>query len=170
MLGQYIADVMKKTANADIAFMNGGGTRTEISVEVITAGKLYAVVPFDNTLVTVNLTGKQVMAALEEGLINPKGPVQYSGLKMAYYLQQGKITAISMVDGTPFSLEKTYKVAIINDFMAEDGDGYTIFKAGTGLRDLCLVISEAVRAQKIIDFAGDERWQVVGAKERKKAA
>ena len=63
ILGQWASDVMKEAAGAEIAFQNGGGLRTSIAAGDITMGNLYEVMPFDNTLFKVELTGKQFRCA-----------------------------------------------------------------------------------------------------------
>lgn len=178
LLGQWVTDVMRQTAGADIAFQNGGGLRTGLPQGTITMGNLYEVMPFDNTLYTVELTGQQVMEVLEYGIMNKKiGMVQYSGVKVSYNAdgpQDGRIVAVTLPDGTPLSPEKTYKV-VTNDFMAAGGDGFTVFKEGKNLHDTCIlvrdVLANAIRKQKVVDFAGDDRWSAEpAAKERQREA
>lgn len=60
-LSDWVADLMRKTTNADIAFHNYGGTRDGLLAnEDITLGKLYKIFPFDNTIKTVYLDGAQI--------------------------------------------------------------------------------------------------------------
>ncbi len=167
LLGQWVTDTMRQTADADIAFQNTGGLRTGIPAGTITMGNLYEVMPFDNTLFTVEMTGKQVMQVLEHGIMNREiGMIQYSGIKVSYSTtgpQGGQIIAVTMSDGTPLRLDKTYLV-VTNDFMAAGGDGFTIFQAGKNLRDTNIpvrdILADTIRKQKIIDFVGDDRWTV----------
>lgn len=72
LLGQWVTDTMRRLAGADLAFQNSGGLRTGIPAGAITIGNLYEVMPFDDTLVTVEMTGKQVMKLLVHGVMNQK--------------------------------------------------------------------------------------------------
>lgn len=164
-LGQWVTDTMRQRVGADIAFHNSGGLRTSLSQGAITMGNLYEVMPFDDTLVTVELTGVQIRKVLDYGVMNHKiGMLQYSGLKIRYAFtdpQSGQITGITMIDGTPIDPNKYYKI-VTNDFMAEGGDGFIMFKEGRNFYDTEIperdVLADALRNQKIINFSGDDRW------------
>ena len=56
-LGDLVADVMRQTAGADAALINGGSIRTSIHRGPIKAKDIYAALPFDNYLVAIRLTG-----------------------------------------------------------------------------------------------------------------
>lgn len=176
-LGQWVTDTLKQAAGADIAFQNTGGLRTGIMTGDITMGNLYEVMPFDNTLFTVEMTGTQIMQVLEYGIGNKKiGMLQYSGLKVAYETLSPagiRIATVVAADGTLLQSEKKYKV-VINDFMAAGGDGFTMFREGTNLYDMGIpvrdIIAEALRKQQVIDFSPDDRWQAVPAAELQDAA
>ncbi|CQR72585.1 Endonuclease YhcR precursor [Sporomusa ovata DSM 2662] len=165
VLGQWVTDSMRQKVKADIAFENGGGLRASIPAGAITLGTLYQVVPFDNTLVTVELTGKQILEVLEHGIDNQQiGMVQFSGLKVEYdkLLPAGKrITKVTLTDGSKLILTKIYKVAT-NDFLAQGGDGFTMFSQGKHLIDTqlplrdCLI--EAVMKTKVINATVDKRF------------
>jgi 5'-nucleotidase/UDP-sugar diphosphatase len=163
-LGQWVADRMREAANSDIALQNGGGLRTSILAGKITAGDLYAVIPFDNTLYRVEMTGAQILAALEFGIGNKNyGMVQFSGLKVIYNatLPEGqRVVSATMLDGSRLEKEKTYSVAN-NDFLVAGGDGFTMIKDAacavdlfTPLRD---VIAEAIKKAGIVDQKVDDR-------------
>lgn len=92
-LGNLITDGMLwKTRNAgtQIALQNGGGIRASIPKGPITVGKVYEVLPFGNTLVVMDLKGKEILAALENGVSqweNTAGRfLQVSGLRYAFDL------------------------------------------------------------------------------------
>ncbi len=62
-LGDLVADAMRAEAKADMAFTNSGGLRADLPAGTITRGSVYEVIPFDNTLVMVRLTGARVRDA-----------------------------------------------------------------------------------------------------------
>jgi len=66
-LGNLIADAQRAAVQADFAFMNPGGIRADLLAGEVTWGELFAVQPFGNSLVKMNLTGQQVY-----DLLNPQ--------------------------------------------------------------------------------------------------
>jgi len=64
-LGNLITDAMRASdlgdgKTFDIAAHNDGGIRTDLNAGPITYAEIYAVLPFDNSLVGLDLTGEQV--------------------------------------------------------------------------------------------------------------
>jgi 5'-nucleotidase/UDP-sugar diphosphatase len=67
-LGNFITDIMRKASGSDAAIINGGTIRTSIKKGPIRVGDVYAVVPFDNYIVAIKLTGQQIRDTLEYGV------------------------------------------------------------------------------------------------------
>lgn len=139
------ANVLAKEANgklAEIAITNGGGIRASIQEGEITLGDVLTVMPFGNTLAVADLTGAQIIEALENGLsqVNLENPgnsagrfPQVSGLKVVWDPSQpaGQRVLSVQVKGAgetyePISRDKIYRV-VTNGFMLNGGDGYTVF-------------------------------------------
>ncbi len=86
-LGDLVADVMLRYAGsaygAQAALVNGGGIRASIAPGPVTFGQALEVLPFDNRIVVVELTGAELVAALDHGLTwgyDPAtGKAEYSG-------------------------------------------------------------------------------------------
>ncbi|MBN8191178.1 5'-nucleotidase C-terminal domain-containing protein [Bacillus sp. NTK074B] len=136
-LGNLITDAMLEKANqyapTDIAFQNGGGIRSSISAGNITMGEVLEVLPFGNTLVTLNMTGEEILLALEHSVADLDGEagqfLQVSG--MTYRFDPSKpigdrITDVE-IQGATLDRSKMYRVAV-NAFLAGGGDGYTVLK------------------------------------------
>ena len=100
--------------SADIAVTNWGGFRAELPAGPITWGNVIDVLPFDNNLVTVDITGAQLM----ENLLCCGGAV--GGMT---YNVSGNTVAVTLMDGRTFDPDETYTV-IISDFMYAGGDDY----------------------------------------------
>ncbi|HOR42178.1 MAG TPA: 5'-nucleotidase C-terminal domain-containing protein [Atribacterota bacterium] len=132
LLGEWSCDVMREKTGAQIAMTNGGGLRTPIPAGKITAGKLYEVLPFDNTLYVLKITGADVKANIEHGIMNEDiGWIQISGVRVKYDkdAEPGKrIISMVLEDGTPVEMDKYYTV-VTNDFMATGGDNYNFSNA-----------------------------------------
>jgi 5'-nucleotidase len=139
-LGDLIADAQAHETGAQIALMNPGGIRANLKAGQLTFGDLFAVQPFDNGLVKMTLTGAQIKQILEQQFVDtPSGPndkvLQVSGIKETYDRSRAagdRITALTLADGTAIDPAASYTVAA-NSFLATGGDGFTVFKQGTGV-------------------------------------
>jgi 5'-nucleotidase / UDP-sugar diphosphatase len=145
-LGNLIADGMvwkTRGAGVQIALQNGGGIRASIPKGPITVGKVYEVLPFGNTLVVMDLKGKEILAALENGVSQwEQGAgrfLQVSGLRYAFDLARPAGSRVVRVEVktekgfAPLDLEATYRV-VVNNFIANGGDGFTVLKEAQGYR------------------------------------
>ena len=146
LLGEWTCEVMREKVGVQIAMTNGGGLRTNIPAGEITAGKLYEVMPFDNTLYTMKLSGADVKANIEHGIMNEDiGWVQIAGVRVTYdpKAEAGKrITSMVLEDGTPVEMDEYYTV-VTNDFMATGGDKYN-FKNAKDTIDTFIPVRDAM--------------------------
>ena len=147
-LGIVVSEVMRKITNADIAITNGGGIRTPLAKGPITVGSMYTILPFDNTLVTMDLKGSDIKTNIEIG-INPAGMGwgQFSGIKVWYDKDKvagERVTSIRLANGEKLDMDKYYKV-VVNDFMATGGDGYK-FGNAKNLVDTNIVMRDSIMA------------------------
>jgi len=142
-LGDFVTDVMREYTSADVALLNAGSLRASIDDGPITLDAIFKTMPYENELMTVDLTGAELMAALTRGVSGARqdedgGFLHVSGLKLKV---RDKAPEDVTVGGQPLDLQKTYKVAI-TDFMSSGGDGYQMFvgkpalKTGLPLREL----------------------------------
>ena len=128
-LGDFVADVLREAAGADLAIQNVGGIRAGLPRGDVTVGDLYAALPFDNRIVTVRMEGWRVRQLLDfiARRMGSNGFAQVSGVRFA---ARGGRAAEIMVGREPLDGNHTYRVATI-DFLYQGGDGYTQFqKAG----------------------------------------
>lgn len=145
-MGATVTETMRKVANADIAINNGGGVRAPLKKGVITVGDMYTILPFDNTIVTMDMKGADIVKVLEHG-VEPKdfGWGQHAGLKF-WYNPEGeagnRITSVRLPDGSKLDPNKYYKLAT-NDFMASGGDGYD-FSAAKNMKDTNIVLRDGI--------------------------
>ena len=133
-LGNLIADGMRATTGAQFAFMNIGGIRDDIKdAGPITWGELFAIQPFGNDIVTLNITGEQVRTLLNQQFAADRNRImQISGLKYTWSnnLPLGqKVIDIYLPDGSKIDPTAVYNVAV-NNFMADGGDGFVVLKEG----------------------------------------
>lgn len=131
-LGQLATDAMLDLTGAQIAITNGGGIRASIEAGDITMNDMVTVFPFGNTIMVKEMTGKDVLAALEYGVDaypDQKGGFPHTAgitFTLKAYKEVGSRMSDVKVGEEALNLEKIYTVAT-NDFMAAGGDGYVMF-------------------------------------------
>lgn len=137
-LGNFVADALldygrKQGWNSDIAFYNSAGVRAPIGIGEVTYGKLFEVLPFGNTLVSVDLTGEQLKEVFE-GMAGAAGRLFMSGGTMRYRFANaaGQRVTAATVGGQPLDPKRTYHVITI-DYLHNGGDGHTGFAKGTNV-------------------------------------
>ena len=133
-VGDLICDAMRHASGADIAFQNGGGIRADIPQGKITLEQVYTLLPFDDVLVVMDLTGDQIKQILEQNTSFGHSILQTSGTTVHYDLTRPADSRVIRVDVGDKPLEplKTYRVAT-NDFLAAGGDYFKTFKEGKHL-------------------------------------
>jgi 5'-nucleotidase/UDP-sugar diphosphatase len=137
-LGNLIADALldfgqKQGWKSDLAFYNAAGVRSSLQIGDITYAKLTEVLPFQNTVVSVDLTGDQVKQVFE-GMAGAAGRLFMSGGTMAYHFANGdgKRVTRATVGGQPLDPKRVYHVSTI-DYLLGGGDGHTGFTKGTNV-------------------------------------
>jgi 2',3'-cyclic-nucleotide 2'-phosphodiesterase (5'-nucleotidase family) len=137
-MGRLICASMMAGTMADAAIINSGTIRGSIPAGDITKRTMLSVMPYGNYAYTVTMTGRDIVAALNEGLSSPGSGAfpQFYGITVkakkyeadmpdgtkAEALRAEEVTIL----GTPIDMDASYTVAI-NDFMYRGGDGYTVF-------------------------------------------
>eukprot|EP00727_Mastigamoeba_balamuthi_P009444 m51a1_g5121 5'-nucleotidase, putative (553) ;mRNA; f:376755-378939 len=131
----WYARRMEERGATQICFMNAGGIRTDLGLggkpsRDITWGDTYSVLPFDNTLVVMNLTGFDVLVVLERGAKLTKGLVATAGLTYKWWNTAASygVTDV-MVGGRPLDYRASYRV-VTNNFLAQAGDSWAEFEHG----------------------------------------
>jgi 5'-nucleotidase len=121
---------------AVISFMNAGGIRADINLGPITYGEAFTVQPFGNILVTMTMTGAQIDAVLERQFTGGNGILQ---IPASLTYERHPATAAPdrarniRINGVPLDPAASYRVTV-NNFLADGGDGYTIFGQVAGPR------------------------------------
>jgi 5'-nucleotidase len=154
--GNLVADAQlwATSANgAQLAFMNPGGVRSELTYPdssgegdgVVTFGEAFTFQPFGNTLLTFAMTGSQIISVLEQQC-QPAGssrPFLHLGVSAGFTYElsrtivNGTCTAVAIsnakLNGVPIDLAATYNVTV-NNFLADGGDNFVTFRTVTGPR------------------------------------
>lgn len=148
LLGNLLADLFLeagrsayKPADAqtiDFVLINTGGIRTSLPRGPITTRNVFEVLPFDNRLVVVTLSGDSAVALFN--YIAKKGGDPVAGVQMG--IKEKKPVDI-VINGVPFDRNKTYKV-LTNDFCAAGGDQMWFFTGAKEYTDLNIILRDAV--------------------------
>ena len=149
-LGDVIADAQlayTQSANAQIALMNPGGIRADLTFANspggeapgdVTFGEVFTVQPFNNLVATITLTGAQLKTVLEQQFTGFMGQTATrilqpsAGFTYSYDSTQALGSRVSnmALNGTPIDPAAAYRVTV-NNFLADGGDGFTSLTAGT---------------------------------------
>jgi 5'-nucleotidase len=158
-MGNFVADAIlwkMKPQGAEIALQNGGGLRAGLNAGEVTMGDVLTVLPFQNAIATLILTGEDLLAALESGVSEVEKNAgrfpQVSGMRYAFSRTKPPGERIISVeirtaegDYAPLDMIRMYTVAT-NDFMRRGGDGYAVLRDraisaydfGPGLEDTAI--------------------------------
>ncbi|WMW81049.1 bifunctional metallophosphatase/5'-nucleotidase [Undibacterium cyanobacteriorum] len=128
---------------ADIAMMNSGSIRNDLpsgkrpAPITLTYGDLFAVQPFGNGIMRMKMTGAQIIKVLQQqwtgrALNDPKKMFVSAGFSYQWKASPNENERISQVklNGKALDLDQQY-IVIVNSFLADGGDGFTLFKTGT---------------------------------------
>ena len=139
-MGNLVAEAMLdrvKDQGIQIAIQNGGGLRASIDAGKVTMGEILTVLPFQNTVATFQLTGADIVAALENGVSKIDEGAgrfpQVAGLKYSFNATAepgSRISDVMVKEGNvfvPIDEVKVYGV-VSNNYMRGGGDGYNVFE------------------------------------------
>jgi 5'-nucleotidase len=149
-LGRLVADAQKNdpsvvsgTTKPQIAFMNPGGLRGDLVPAAngdVNFGAAFAVQPFNNNVVSMDLTGQQVYDVLEQqfsgdNATKPKVLQVSEGFTYSYSTSAAAgskvVTDSVKLDGVAIDKAATYRV-VANSFLSDGGDGFAAFVSGQG--------------------------------------
>ena len=123
--GNLITDVMRERTGAAVAIQNRGGIRCDLAAGTVTRRDLFEILPFGNHLVTVTLTGAELMATLRRAVEGQAhSGLEFSGLVLE--VREGargnKLLRVMVGDELLVS-GREYRVTM-NSFLAGGGDAY----------------------------------------------
>ncbi len=157
-LGAFVADVFLAGSSdpsygdkaAQIAFTNPGGLRSDLSAGgAVSFGQLFNVLPFNNNLVTMTLSGEQIVRLLEQQWEKPQpqgGRILSVSQGFSYsWNDQAPEGAASgagarivpgsvQLNGVPLEPQQDYRVTV-NNFMASGGDNFPLLREGRDVQN-----------------------------------
>ena len=149
--GDLVADAYRHAMKADIGFENGGGIRNDIYAGDISYGNIIGMLPYDNTLRRIAVTGMQLEAMLTRctalvPILDGNFP-QCSGLRFTIHSKSHTVSNIEVLQENgqyaPLDLHHTYSVALTN-YNHEGGGFFDSFKTCPVLFESSLRYYEAL--------------------------
>ena len=157
-MGNMIADAMRYAVidkGYTIALMNSGGIRASLDSGKVTLGEVMTILPFQNTLATFKVTGKQLLTAIENGVSEVEDVAgrfpQVSGMRFTFDASRpagDRVTSIETQDEYGWSnlnLYGTYGM-VSNNFIRGGGDGYKVFRSASDIYDFGPDLADVVAA------------------------
>lgn len=170
LLGNFVADACLAKGNSaykpadgkpgQVCILNNGGLRASLPAGNITKGNVYELMPFDNEIVVVTISGAKMWDLVKFAAAS--GGVPIAGMSIG--MKPDKTPATVLIGGVPFDSTKTYKV-VTSDYLANGGDKMAFLKdpisnekTGYLIRNAILdTFTEAQKAGKVIAPVTDRR-------------
>ena len=126
-MGNTVADAMRLQTNADFSFLNLGGIRAEIGAGPVTYRDIFAVMPFDNQLISFECDGRFLKQIIETRIEGSRAGMICSGAKVRFSRTRENFDRITelIIGGEEWDPDKIYTVAT-TDFLMEGNAGLTL--------------------------------------------
>ena len=149
-IGNLLTDSFRNYYDADIAILNGGGIRADAAAGSFTVKDAQAIIPFENRICLIEISGKEILQILEHGsaAVEEKAGrfLQISGAQYRYDWKNeaGNRIVDVTIGNEKLDENKMYTVAL-PDYILEGGDGFNIQKN-------CIVVVTPDSAPKDIEI------------------
>jgi 2',3'-cyclic-nucleotide 2'-phosphodiesterase (5'-nucleotidase family) len=164
-IGNLVCQAMIYATDADFAFLNLGGVRSDIQKGPITYRDVFNVMPFDNQVITFEASGEFLKRIIEMRVSGAHHGLRIAGGKVVYSREREDYDRITKLEigGEPWRADKTYTVATTN-FLMQGNAGLTmltkvpekdITRYEKDLRD---AIVDYIRKHSPINIKIDDRW------------
>ena len=162
LLGYWVADTMRAAAAKAIgmpvafAFTNSGGLRANLRRGQLKVEDIYEVMPFENEVVIIELTGAEVIQVVREGLLHRGGePCSGVLVKVSGTLEKPILT-VTWANGKPIDPTALVRVAT-TDYLYGGGDSIPTLRKGRNLVRTGLTLRQVMLDRcAALDKAGKE--------------
>jgi 5'-nucleotidase/UDP-sugar diphosphatase len=139
-LGNLVADAVRAKTGTEITLINPADAQMGIPKGPITSRTLFEVLPSENTLVTMRLSGAQIRRILGKTMMSVSGV----RVKLDSAKPEGKrLVSVRLENGTQLRDKDLYTVTT-NDYLLMGGDGFTEFADGIDVEDTGILLRDAV--------------------------
>jgi len=168
-LGNLVTDAMRWKLKGDLAITNKGGIRTDLPGGIITPRDVFNVLPFDNTLGAVNVSGAFFRELLEDKVAYGGSGLDVSGavVRVDRSKPRGERVVKLEIGGQPYDPAATYRL-VTTDYLLEGNSGMeklaalrseAAVESGTYMRD---AVIEYIQTHSPLEPKLDGRWVVQG--------
>ncbi len=172
LLGNLICDAMQWKLKGDLAITNKGGVRTDLPSGIITPRDVFNVLPFDNTLGAVQVSGQFLKDLIEEKVAYGGSGLYISGLRVKVDRSRppGDRVVSLEIGSKPVDPNATYRL-VTTDYLLEGNSGMEKLAAlrsqaavetGVYMRDAVL---EYIKEFSPLQPKLDGRWQYVDTRQ-----
>lgn len=151
MLGNFTAEAMRTFpgVETEIALTNTLGIRADIAPGDITIDELFNSMPFDNTITTMFLSGREVQELLDyvayrSGERGCNSQAQVAGIRFTMNCLD-EVAEDILINGQPLDENGTYELAT-NNYIAHGGSGFTVLERNTTQSDTGISIRDVVKS------------------------
>lgn len=167
-MGNFITECMRSVYDADVAFTNTGGLRTDIPSGQITMRDLQEVLPFGNSMVVLRMPGWMLLDIFDLKASSRSGGIYQSGARLVVdpTAPQGRRVLQCEIGGEPIDPQRTYRV-VTSDYLLEGNSGYEMLttldeddieRTETVTRD---AVARYLRQNSPVHFTADDRYREV---------
>lgn len=160
-LGNIIAESLRDCAstilktNVDIGIVNLGGLRTDVSAGDITVGTVYELMPFENKMIILTVTGQELQSILNDLAEIGGEPISGARFKIV-----NNVAKDIIVTGQPIDFNKTYTIAT-SDYLSNGGGSIKSLWTITNTKETNFlirdIIVEYIKNRRVLDAKLDGR-------------
>ena len=144
-IGSWMTDAMRRQAGTDLAFQNTAGIRAGFNKGRIKVRDVYQIMPFENTLVTLTMTGSQLLELVRDNLHHDRSNLQVSGLSVKFHESpDDKILEIRLEKGGKKIEPKDKFSVVTSNYMTTGGTGGRMFTKAGNLQDTLRTVRDAL--------------------------
>lgn len=150
-LGNFVADLMLESARRvtdrpiDLSVMTIGGLRVPLPAGPIRMGDLFELMPFENMIVVLELSGEQAWQLFEFAAQKKIAAMANTQIKV----REGKPVEV-LIGGEAFDPQRTYTIAT-HDYLAGGGDNMAFFKGASRIHNTDILVRSAI-VNKIVSL------------------
>jgi 2',3'-cyclic-nucleotide 2'-phosphodiesterase/3'-nucleotidase len=135
-VGNWMTDAMRRQAKTDMAFQNTAGIRSVMKKGILKMRDIYQVMPFENTLITLKMTGAQLKKLMGDNLRGGRAKMQISGLVVKFKLSpDGKAADIALERNGKVIADTDEFSVVTNNYLTSGGSGGRAFNEGKDITD-----------------------------------
>lgn len=146
-LGQLVAEARRNALHADVGLVRASELRGGLGAGPVAYRDLLRVPPSERTLVTVALSGKQLLRLFEQTLTDGTPSVRVAGLQIRYDPKRAagrRVRRVLLGNGRELQRDSVYQV-VVDDAMMSPAQGLTVLREGAAARSALLDADALVR-------------------------